>query len=213
MAVTGQVRLQRALTRLRDKFNSQELSAVVGFTQTYAVIVHEDLGARHKEGKTAKYLERPAREIMPTAGKTIADVYKKTGSLDKGLIVVCLQIQRAAQQVVPIDTAALKASAFTALESKYDQTASDAFAKSEAVRVSTLEARTEKAKRKRFKDRYNLPKLYKKAVKLENKKARTQKKLATKRAKAKAKKQREKNDHRKLVAKHKKKYGPKKGKK
>jgi hypothetical protein len=28
----------------------------------YAIFVHEDLEARHKPGKTAKYLEKPARE-------------------------------------------------------------------------------------------------------------------------------------------------------
>ena len=35
---------------------------VVGYVADYAVYVHEDLQARHKPGKQAKYLERPARE-------------------------------------------------------------------------------------------------------------------------------------------------------
>lgn len=35
---------------------------LVGYTANYAVYVHEDLNAHHKSGKTAKYLERPARE-------------------------------------------------------------------------------------------------------------------------------------------------------
>jgi len=34
----------------------------VGYTANYAVFVHEDLNARHKPGKMAKYLEKPARE-------------------------------------------------------------------------------------------------------------------------------------------------------
>lgn len=34
----------------------------VGYTTSYAIYVHEDLTARHKPGKTAKYLENPARE-------------------------------------------------------------------------------------------------------------------------------------------------------
>ena len=41
---------------------------IVGYAAGYAVYVHEDLQARHKKGKTAKYLEIPARtkrrEIM-----------------------------------------------------------------------------------------------------------------------------------------------------
>lgn len=35
---------------------------LVGYTANYAVYVHEDLNAHHKTGKSAKYLERPARE-------------------------------------------------------------------------------------------------------------------------------------------------------
>lgn len=35
--------------------------ATVKYKAPYAIYVHEDLTARHKPGKTAKYLERPAR--------------------------------------------------------------------------------------------------------------------------------------------------------
>jgi len=35
---------------------------VVGYVADYAVFVHEDLQAKHKLGKQAKYLEQPARE-------------------------------------------------------------------------------------------------------------------------------------------------------
>ncbi len=34
---------------------------VVGYVADYAVTVHEDLQAKHKKGKQAKYLEEPAR--------------------------------------------------------------------------------------------------------------------------------------------------------
>ena len=34
----------------------------VGYTQGYAIYVHEDLEAHHAPGKIAKYLEHPARE-------------------------------------------------------------------------------------------------------------------------------------------------------
>jgi hypothetical protein len=34
----------------------------VGYTQSYAIYVHENLEARHKPGKIAKYLEKPARD-------------------------------------------------------------------------------------------------------------------------------------------------------
>ncbi len=38
----------------------------------YAVYVHEDLEARHKEGKKAKYLEGPAREQKSEIFKIVA---------------------------------------------------------------------------------------------------------------------------------------------
>lgn len=39
-----------------------DTDVVVGYVADYAVYVHEDLQARHKPGKQAKYLEKPARE-------------------------------------------------------------------------------------------------------------------------------------------------------
>lgn len=49
-----------AFTRATGKGFSTEV--LVGYTQSYAIYVHENLDARHKPGKYAKYLETPARE-------------------------------------------------------------------------------------------------------------------------------------------------------
>ena len=38
-----------------------DVDVIVGYTQGYAVYVHENLDAQHKEGKQAKYLEAPVR--------------------------------------------------------------------------------------------------------------------------------------------------------
>lgn len=46
----------------------------VGYTASYAIYVHEDLEARHKPGKSAKFLEKPAR----TKGKRMAEIYTDT---------------------------------------------------------------------------------------------------------------------------------------
>jgi len=40
----------------------KKVEVLVGYGAAYAVFVHEDLEARHKPGKTAKFLERPLRE-------------------------------------------------------------------------------------------------------------------------------------------------------
>lgn len=42
-----------------------------GAAQEYALIVHEDLTARHKDGQTAKYLERPMLERQPNVVKNV----------------------------------------------------------------------------------------------------------------------------------------------
>lgn len=42
-----------------------ETDAIVGYTAGYAIFVHEDLEAQHAEGKQAKFLEGPARELAP----------------------------------------------------------------------------------------------------------------------------------------------------
>ena len=40
----------------------EHCEVTVGYATNYALFVHEDLEARHKPGKQAKYLERPLRE-------------------------------------------------------------------------------------------------------------------------------------------------------
>lgn len=48
----------------------------VGYTQSYAIYVHEDLNARHAPGKQAKYLEEPARTGRATMGEIIRKVLR-----------------------------------------------------------------------------------------------------------------------------------------
>jgi len=42
--------------------NGFDADVVVGYVADYAVYVHENLQAKHKPGKQAKFLEQPARE-------------------------------------------------------------------------------------------------------------------------------------------------------
>lgn len=46
----------------------------VTYNTHYAVYVHEDLNARHKPGKTAKYLEIPAR----TGRKKMSQIFRES---------------------------------------------------------------------------------------------------------------------------------------
>lgn len=55
---TGALR-SSAFTRMMPI--ADPIIVVVGYTQNYAIYVHEDLWARHAPGRYAKYLEWPAR--------------------------------------------------------------------------------------------------------------------------------------------------------
>lgn len=61
----------------REGGTEMEPEVRVGYTQAYAVFVHENLEARHKEGKVAKYLEKPARENRDELVKIIIAEAKK----------------------------------------------------------------------------------------------------------------------------------------
>lgn len=64
-----------AFTRMEGQgFN---VSAVVGYTANYALFVHEDLEARHKPGKQAKYLEQPLREKRPRIIEIVKEEIQK----------------------------------------------------------------------------------------------------------------------------------------
>lgn len=142
--------LRRKLEQLKKKAADNNVSVVVGYTQFYGLYVHETPPekAKHAAGKSWKFLEFPARRLAKELADIVVTVYKKTGTLCKGLLMAGLRLQRASQEMVPIDTAALKASAYTAYEADKEQAYAQAHLRSEAVRVSEL-ARREKQAQKR----------------------------------------------------------------
>jgi len=136
------------LKKLRAKWDHDEKVVQTGYSQNYAIYVHENQGATHKEGKQSKYLESPARRYRKEISDVIRRTYIQTKSIEKALIVGGLRLQRESQLIVPIDTGALKASAYTSVESKAQAAAQMSFAKSEAIRIKEegrREARSRKA--------------------------------------------------------------------
>lgn len=105
------------LAKLKAKAAEQqgEPSVVVGFTAKYALYVHEDVYATHTVGQ-AKYLEQPARTMRPVLARIVRDAMKKGVPLPKALLMAGLRLQREAMLLCPVDTGALRASAFTKLE-------------------------------------------------------------------------------------------------
>lgn len=108
--------------RLLAKLKQRKLAAqnancvvVVGFTQNYAVYVHENLQAHHPVGQ-AKFLEQPARQLKSVLPKQVARMLKAGYTLPQALIIAGMRLQREAQLLTPVDTGALRASAFTKRE-------------------------------------------------------------------------------------------------
>ena len=113
--------LEKVIAKLRDlaarSRREDNASVSVGYTQNYALPVHENMEAVHPVGQ-AKYLEQPARELSNdgTLGRIVAQAKLKGRTTAQSLVLAGLRLQRDSQQLVPVDTSALKNSAFTRLD-------------------------------------------------------------------------------------------------
>jgi len=132
--IEGMQKFDGVMKQLIDKYSSELEDVIVGHTQNYAVYVHEDLKAKHKEGKTAKYLEKAVKIVQPLMNGMLLQAMNADKSLTQGLLLIGLRIQRESMDIVPIKTGALRASAFTAVESKARAAAALAQSRSEALK-------------------------------------------------------------------------------
>jgi hypothetical protein len=98
-----------------DVYDDSNKSVVVGYTQNYAIYVHENLEAHHDVGE-AKFLEKPYKNLARELAKVIATSMATGKRLIDALLLAGLRLQRESQKLVPVDTGALKNSAFTAIE-------------------------------------------------------------------------------------------------
>lgn len=107
-------RLGQVIRKLRNLARRHEKTSVkVGYTAQYAVYVHENLEANHPNGGQAKFLEQPAREMREELGAGVRRDMRAGMTLQQALLRAGLKLQAASQQLVPVDTGALRASAFT----------------------------------------------------------------------------------------------------
>lgn len=112
----GADRVDKTLTKKVTALGKSAGSVIVGYTQAYAVYVHENTEANHPNGGQAKFLEQPARELKKEFGKIIRQAVGKGYTVVQALLLCGLRLQKESQQLVPVDTGALKASAFTKQE-------------------------------------------------------------------------------------------------
>jgi hypothetical protein len=108
--------VDRLIARLQARIKEAEnVSVVVGYTAAYAIFVHEDLEANHPNGE-AKFLERPARERSREIGNIVREAMKRGVSMRNSLLLGGLYLQRESQELVPVKTGNLRASAFTEVD-------------------------------------------------------------------------------------------------
>lgn len=123
-------KVEALLGKLAKKYSDDPtVSVIVGYTANYAVHVHENIEMKGKglprqkphkglywdpQGKAqAKFLEQPARELKGEFRRIITTACQNGAKLNKALLMAGLRLQRESQQLVPVDTGNLKASAFT----------------------------------------------------------------------------------------------------
>jgi hypothetical protein len=114
-------RLEKVIAALRERGRKygagKRVIVVVGYSQGYALVVHENLNAFHRVGQ-AKYLEQPARERASEIGDIVREAMERGQTMERALLFGGLFLQRESQLLVPVDTGALKNSAFTRIETE-----------------------------------------------------------------------------------------------
>jgi hypothetical protein len=131
----GSDSLKKKLLAIAQKYGQpDQVSVTVGFTQRYAIYVHE-VQAKHVVGQW-KYLETPARGMTRQTCRTIETALRRGAPMLQALMLAGLGIQRAAQILTPVDTSALKASAFTCPTQDVESVSQAAFQTSEQIRLA-----------------------------------------------------------------------------
>ena len=124
---TGFKELQKSLKKLaRSKRFVATDSVIVAYVAEYAIFVHEDLQAKHKQGKQSKFLEQPARKFGAEIGEAVVKAFDAGATFNQALLIGGFFLQRLSQKIVPVDTGNLRAGAFTALSKNEDEAAAKA---------------------------------------------------------------------------------------
>ena len=128
--------LQRLIDKLRDRAaksrKDDNCSVSVGYTAAYALYVHENRNVVHAgqqfvsyaSGKRREYtgvgkagfLLDPARRLSPQLASITAQARQRGLTMAQALLLAGLRLQRESQLECPVDTGAMKASAFTRLD-------------------------------------------------------------------------------------------------
>jgi hypothetical protein len=134
------------LRRYCQENRGKDVSIVIGYSQSYALEVHERTDVKRRVGQS-KFLEEAARSLEPE----IRDSLRRAGreKMPEAMLKAGLLIQRESQKLCPVDTSALRASAFTTVEEDLDHVAAEARSKAEMIRSTVLAQREAKKRSKK----------------------------------------------------------------
>lgn len=134
VSISGVDKMVAALRAKAAQAGSGNVSGVIGYSQAYAVYVHENLEMKRAglprrapakgnywDGTggqvQSKFLEAPFRIHAKYMAQIIKKAVMEDGrTIEQGILLACLFLQRESQRLVPVDTGALKNSAFTRIE-------------------------------------------------------------------------------------------------
>jgi hypothetical protein len=102
------------------RITSQELgipgtqSVEVGYRAPYAVFVHEDVTAKHRNGQ-AKFLEQPAKSMMGLLASEAQSAIEEGASRREALLDAGQTLLGASRPLVPVDTGYLLSTGYVAV--------------------------------------------------------------------------------------------------
>lgn len=95
----------------------KKLTLNIGYEADYAIYVHENLNARHINGR-AKFLEKPARMLSKKISDMVKDTLQRKRGLEEGLMKSGNMLLDASKKEVPVDTGNLRDSGFVKVVSE-----------------------------------------------------------------------------------------------
>ena len=132
-----------------NQSNKPQLVVAVCYPMDYAAEVHERTDQRHKVGQ-AKYLETAAKHSEQEVKQRLREASKQGPKhLAEEMLRCGLLIQRNSQQLCPVDTSALRSSAFTSVEEELDSKSTQKRSEAEALRLTKLAQREQRKRSKK----------------------------------------------------------------
>ena len=129
--IYGLEKVMRRFQKELQDFAGEDVvvEGMVGYRAPYAIYVHENMEIDHPLhvnsdrtvrncGGQAKFLEQPAREMIPKIADQLMKLKKQKKGLKFSIQTICDRLLRESQKLVPVLSGKLKKSGFTKVRIK-----------------------------------------------------------------------------------------------